>query len=96
MNSPFFAMQNVHSNNCGEPPTFRNGAAKYHGYFENFFGEQWVFVYDHETKTAKLFGGDAGWQNGYLVSDGRAHGLVLGRAELLWLDACWAAATGRG
>jgi hypothetical protein len=96
MKSPFFAMQNVHSNDCGEPPTFRTDPAKYHGYFENFFGEQWVFVYDHETKAAQLFGGDAGWQNGYSVTDGRALGVILGRAELLWLNACWAAVTGKG
>ena len=69
--------------------------SKYHGYFENGFGEQWAFVYDCETKTAELCGGDAGWQNMFAVIDGQAQGVILGRDELRWLQACWAAATGK-
>ena len=47
MHEPFFAMRNIHGSDAGEPPICLNdGAGKYYGYFENFFGEQWVFVYD--------------------------------------------------
>jgi hypothetical protein len=96
MSEPFFAMRNVHSDNCGKPPIFRNDVGgKYYGYFENFFGEQWVFVYDRETKTAEIRGGDASWQNVFPVADGCAEGVILGRDELQWLQACWTAATGK-
>ena len=95
MSQPFFAMRNIHGSDSGEPPVFRNeSSAKYHGYFENFHGEQWVFTYDRETKAAELFGGDAGWQHVFAVSDGQADGVLLGREELQWLQACWRAATG--
>ena len=95
MSEPFFAMRNIHGRDAGEPPIIRNDAAgKYYGYFENFYGEQWVFVYDNETKTGELFGGDAGWQHVFSVTDGRADGVVLGQVELQWLQSCWRAATG--
>ena len=90
-----FAMQNRHSDSCGDPPRFSNEApGKYYGYFENFFGEQWMFVYDRETKMGELRGGDAGWQNSFPVEEGRAEGVILDPDELQWLQACWTAATG--
>jgi hypothetical protein len=96
MSVPFFAMRNIHGNDAGEPPIIRNDAAgKYYGYFENFYGEQWVFTYDRETKTAELRGGDAGWQNVFPVTEGRAHGVILGLNELQWLQTCWMAVTGK-
>jgi len=96
MHEPFFAMRNIHGSDAGEPPICLNDAAgKYFGYFENLFGEQWVFVYDRETSKAELCGGDVGWHNKFPVTDGRADGLILGREELQWLQACWAAATGK-
>ena len=96
MGEPFFAMRNRHGADCGKPPIVSNDASqKYYGYFENFFGEQWVFVYDRETKTAELRGGDAGWQNVFPVADGRADGVILGRDELQWLQTCWTAAIGK-
>lgn len=89
-------MRNVHGDDCGDPPIFRNDAAgKYHGYFENVYGEQWVFVYDHTSKTGRLVGGDAGWQDAFIVTNGRADGVILGRDEAQWLEACWQAATGK-
>ena len=96
MKKPFFAMVNTHSEHCGEPPVYRNSIGKkYYGYFENFFGDQWVFVYDRETKTAELRGGDVGWDAVYTVTDGRVEGLVLNQEEFLWLHSCWASATGK-
>jgi hypothetical protein len=32
-----------------------------YGYFENRFGEQFVFVLDRATKTGTVAGGDLGW-----------------------------------
>ena len=51
MSAAFFQMHNTHSLNSGNPPTFSNDARNsYFGYFQNRFGEQWVFVYDYEKK----------------------------------------------
>ena len=95
MTIPFFAMANVHASVAGDPPIFRNeNSAKYYGYFENFYGEQWVFLYDRDTKTAELRGGDAGWQHVYPVQEGRAQGVMLNRDETQWLALCWRAAKG--
>ena len=68
----------------------------YHGYFENEYGEQAVFVYNGRTKTARLWQGDAGWEEPCDVVDGRAEGRILTPSELLWLKAVWQAATGCG
>ena len=54
-----------------------------------------MFVFDGSTRTATLYLGDAGWETGHAVIDGLVPDLVLGEAELLWLRACWQAATGR-
>lgn len=67
---------------------------QYIGYFENPYGEQAVFVFDRTTRTATLYLGDAGWETGRAVIDGVVPDLVLGEVELLWLRACWQAATG--
>lgn len=61
------------------------------GYFENRYGEQWIFTYDRENETAVLRGGDTGWNSGFSVVDGVAEGLILSNEEQLWLRACWAA-----
>jgi hypothetical protein len=95
MESPFFTMQNNHSQGCGEPPVFRNTDSRlYYGYFENELGEQWVFVYDRERRKAELRGGDAGWQMAIPVIDGVAIGLKLREDEARWLEVCWLVATG--
>jgi hypothetical protein len=97
MKTPFFTMQNNHTAECGEPPIFSNDAGgKYFGYFENALGEQWVFVYDRETKRADLYGGDVEWKNALSVREGTVEGLQLGRDEMVWLMTCWRAATGKG
>jgi hypothetical protein len=94
MDTPFFAMQNRHGDGCGEPPAFRNDApSRYHGYFENALGEQWVFTYDRATHTGQLSGGDTGWDQPIPVTDGVAIGVLLRPDEIEWLRACWRAAT---
>lgn len=87
---------NKHTARCGEPPSIANEVeSKYLGYFENRFGEQWVFVYDSVSKTGELRGGDMGWDTLTPVLDGRAS-VILGEAEADWLQACWKAATDAG
>ena len=58
-----FAAHNNHDPSCGRPPRLRNTAdpGLYHGYFENRYGEQFVFTFDRTTGTGTVPGGDFGW-----------------------------------
>ena len=90
---PFFAVTNHHTPSSGRPPSVSaDEPGAYHGYFENRHGEQFVFVYRHETREAVLWCGDAGWGS-YAVVDGRVESLILSSEESTWLRACWEAAT---
>jgi hypothetical protein len=62
-NGLVFAAHNIHSARCGSPPRLRNtdSPALYHGYFENRYGEQFVFTFDRATGTGTVSGGDLGW-----------------------------------
>ena len=62
-------------------------------YFENRYGEQAIFVYDHTTRMGVLYLGDAGWEEPRRVVDGSVPGLILNAPEQAWLAACWKAAT---
>jgi len=94
MGNAFFAMKNNHVKGCGEPINFTNDdPKKYYGYFENEYGEQWVFVYDQRTGDAELRGGDAGWGNTYKIKEGRNLDLILNESKKVWLHACWSAAS---
>ena len=97
MSDPLFQIWNMHTDACGAPPAITNKANEkfYFGYFQNRFGEQWVFTFDLEKKVGELRGGDIGWETAVPVRDGIAD-VMLGKAELAWLFACWAAATGAG
>jgi len=77
----------------GAPPRIKEQPGRYIGYFENEYGEQWLFVLDHGSETGMLYGGDVGWEQGYPVVDGVADDLILNAPEIAWLQACWAAAT---
>ena len=48
---------------CGRPPRVCNSdnPGLYHGYFENHYGEQFVFTFDRATGTGTVSGGDLGW-----------------------------------
>jgi hypothetical protein len=49
---PLFAVTNHHTPSSGRPPSVSaDEPGAYHGYFENRHGEQFVFVYRHETRT---------------------------------------------
>ena len=58
-----FAAYNRHHEQCGAPPRLRNtdNPGLYHGYFENRYGEQFVFTFDRATGTGTVSGGDLGW-----------------------------------
>ena len=58
-----FVAHNTHDERCGPPPRLRNtdNPGLYHGYFENRYGEQFVFTFDRATRTGTVSGGDLGW-----------------------------------
>ena len=58
-----FAAHNNHDKRCGRPPRLRNTdhLGLYYGYFENRYGEQFVFTFDRATGTGTVSGGDLGW-----------------------------------
>jgi hypothetical protein len=58
-----FAAHNNHDPRCGRPPRVLNTdrPGLYYGYFENRYGEQYVFTFDRATGTGTVAGGDLGW-----------------------------------
>ncbi len=93
MSEPLLSIRNNHAPSCGDPPIIRNNAKCYVGYFENCYGEQWIFTFERETRIGTLRGGDVGWTRHYQVRDGVVSELVMSTAECNWLKACWQAAT---
>jgi hypothetical protein len=92
MSEPLLRIRNHHSLNCGDPPIVDGDDPHiYIGYFENPFGEQWIFTYNRETEAAELRGGDIGWNTVIPVRNGVVQDVVLGEAEKSWLHACIAA-----
>lgn len=93
MSEPLLTIRNHHSPACGDPPIIKvEDRDTYIGYFENRFGEQWVFTCNRRTGEAVLRGGDIGWNENWPVVDGKVDGLNLSHDEQLWLAACNAAA----
>ncbi len=89
MSEPLLRIRNVHVSGSGDPPIVTNDDANlYVGYFENPFGEQWIFTYDRKTHSAELRGGDVGWNTINTVVDGKVADLILGTEEATWLQAC--------
>lgn len=69
-NKIVFQALNDHADGCGPPPSFSNrDGNKYHGYFKNQFGEQFVFVYNRDTGTGVLYGGDCDWKTEMPVAE---------------------------
>ena len=89
---PLFSVSNHHTGSCGDAPMIDGDApGKYVGYFVNEHGEQAIYTYDFETGGATLKMGDSGWQVAHPVVNGEVDGLLLTKAELMWLRACWMA-----
>ena len=93
MSEPLLKIANHHAPACGDPPIVDGSAENcYVGYFENPYGEQWIFTLDRGTGKATLRGGDVGWNTKFDVTNGTVADLILGHEEQLWLQACWSAA----
>jgi hypothetical protein len=92
MSEPLLKIRNRHSAACGDPPIIDGAAANHYvGYFENYYGEQWVFTCDRESGRCILHGGDVGWNTEFEIIDGQVGDLILSEDERLWLMACCAA-----
>lgn len=85
-NPPLLSIPNLHDTHA--PVVFASNPDVYVGYFENCYGEQWVFTYDRRTNKAVVTGGDVSWKE-YPVHSGGYADLVLNREECAWLEACW-------
>lgn len=97
MSDPLLRIRNHHAAGGGDPPIIGSDDPDlYIGYFENPFGEQWLFTYQRKTGKAELRGGEVGWNTVLQVEIGRVADLVLGREEGMWLQACWNAAVRSG
>ena len=83
-------IHNCHSAACGIPPTVSTEAAAdlHIGYFENRYGEQWIFTFDRATRETSRGGRDTGWASAHPVRDGRVDGLILAPEEAAWLQSC--------
>jgi len=89
MSEPLLSIRNHHVASCGDPPIVNGDSGNcYLGYFENPFGEQWIFTMDRDTGKAVLRGGDVGWNTSFEVLDGQVADLILGNEERLWLQTC--------
>ena len=87
MSDPLLQIRNHHSLACGDPPIVNGDDPNvYLGYFENAFGEQWVFSFDRATRESELRGGDIGWNTVHEVRDGEVGALVLSVDESAWLQ----------
>ena len=92
MSEPLLSIRNHHTAPCGDPPIVNEADRDtYIGYFENQFGEQWIFTCNRTTGEAVLRGGDSGWNKAWPVVNGQPEGLTLDRDEKRWLEACHAA-----
>lgn len=81
-------IDNVHVNDCGPPPAF-DASDSYLSYYENRYGEQWVFVGDRATGKAKIYGGDCGWEQVYEITlDDPCPRVTLNQGEIAWIVAC--------
>ena len=93
MSEPVLRILNKHAATCGDPPILDGDDPNvYTGYFENGFGEQWLFTFHRQSRTAELRGGDIGWNTSIQVHDGDPADVNLNASEQAWLHACWQAA----
>ncbi len=72
---PNFQFSNHQVVNCGTPPQIDSDALhRRTSYYENEHGEQAIFEFDFETRTARMWMGDAGWEQAHPVVNGMVPG----------------------
>ena len=96
MSEPLLQVLNKHAATCGDPLIFESNDADLSiGYFENGYGEQWLFTFHRPSQTAERRGGDIGWNTPLPVHDGNPADVNLNASEQVRLHACWLAAVDR-
>jgi len=89
LSDPLLKTSNHHALASGDPPIIEDSKPEpYIGYFENMFGEQWIFTHDRATGVATLRGGDIGWNHEIDGTDGSTGELTLNASEAQWLECC--------
>ena len=83
---------NYHVVSCGKPPELMAGGSRYTAYFENDYGEQLVFRYDHKTRKGTLWHGDYTCEEPVAVMGGGTT-MIMGEEEREWLRLVWRVAT---
>ena len=55
MSEPLLQIRNHHAVGSGDPPIVSgNDGNVYIGYFENTFGEQWIFTFDRDNEEGRV------------------------------------------
>ena len=91
----FLSVSNRHA---AAAPAIEERPGRYLGYFENKFGEQFVFVHADGELDAVVFGGDVDWEPRRVRDAGGlpdVGDLVLNEEERAFLAACWIATAWR-
>jgi hypothetical protein len=86
------------SNRHAGAPAIEERPGRYLGYFENKFGEQFVFMHEDGELDATVLCGDVGWEPRPVRDAGGVPdvgGLVLNEEEHAFLMACWIATAWR-
>ena len=93
MKQTIMSIDNHHVESCGIPPVINADEWDYIGYFENEYGEQFIFL--SKDDESFLYCGDAGWDTLYKIEEyGDVPGLTMHNCELIWVVNCWVARFG--
>lgn len=81
-------IRNHHGDRAPDFSARATGGA-YVSYYENYHGEQWVFVRDRDADGGTLYGGDIGWDAVAVGEHALVPNLNLDAGELAWLKNAW-------
>ena len=90
----FISPDNKHTPACGKPGTTIGSEWRFSSYWENEQGEQWIATVAGNDKKLTVRAGGLGWDrlyqfNGKHLKDLQDNLIVIGKAETLWLQACY-------
>ena len=85
MFDPLLKISNHHALASAPPIIEEIKPDQYIGYFENIFGEQWIFTRDLQRVWRNCAAGNFGWNQEIDVADGASGELTLNATEAEWL-----------
>lgn len=81
-------VKNYHAVSCGPVPDV-DTSGKYVSYYENRFGEQFIFVGDPKAESAVVYGGDLGWDEARLITAYKPYpSFFMSEGERFWILSC--------